>query len=134
MIFFQLKVSACGTEQEKKEFLDSFKAYLESSLGENTYLKELNHRLGNNLMNAVFHFNEGNYNQVVDLLYPIRYEIFKIGGSRAQKDLFNQVLIHAALRSNENRNKQLGHALINERLALVENSPLTMRIANKYGI
>ncbi len=103
-------------------------------MGENTYLKNLNHKIGNNLMHSVFHFNEGNYDQVVDLLYPIRYEIYKIGGSKAQKDLFNQILIHAALRSDKMKNKQMGHALINERLGLVQNSPLTMRMANKYGI
>ena len=68
------------------------------------------------------------YAKVVDLMYPIRYDIWKIGGSRAQKDLFTQLLIHAAFRSN---NVQLGHALLNERIADF-NSKSDLILRNNY--
>uniref|UniRef100_A0A7N6BH81 Tetratricopeptide repeat protein 38 n=1 Tax=Anabas testudineus TaxID=64144 RepID=A0A7N6BH81_ANATE len=43
---------------------------------------------------AMLEYNQGNYSQTVELLYPLRYRIVDIGGSDAQRDLFNQLLIH----------------------------------------
>uniref|UniRef100_A0A671YRF0 Tetratricopeptide repeat domain 38 n=1 Tax=Sparus aurata TaxID=8175 RepID=A0A671YRF0_SPAAU len=46
---------------------------------------------------AMMEYNKGNYNGAVELLYPLRYHMVDIGGSDAQRDVFNQLLIHAAL-------------------------------------
>jgi hypothetical protein len=109
-----LVLSACGTEDEKKKYFDSFYAYLDSNtVKESNYLKNLNSKLGSRLLKSLFYFHEENYSKVVELLYPIRYEIWKIGGSKAQKDILTQILIHSACRSNI----KLGMALLNERIA-----------------
>jgi tetratricopeptide (TPR) repeat protein len=52
------------------------------------------------LARAVLAHRRGAYSEVVDLLMPLRSQIKRIGGSHAQRDLFDQLLIDAARRGN----------------------------------
>lgn len=127
-----LILSACGSEEEKKQYLDAFEAYMNNNLEDN-YLKEINASIGGPLVKSIIYFNEKNYDKVCELMYPIRNDLFKIGGSKAQKDLFHQMLLHSALSSTNYKN--IGIDLLNERLDRENNkSNLTIRISNKYGL
>lgn len=48
---------------------------------------------------AVLAHRQGEYPRVVDLLMPRREQVRLLGGSNAQRDLFNQVLIDAAMQA-----------------------------------
>jgi hypothetical protein len=72
-------------------------------------------QIGKFLFQAIDQFNEKNYSDVVELLYPIRNEIYQIGGSNAQRDLFYLLLIHSAVYSNNTKHQLLAKQLINER-------------------
>ncbi|XP_069018916.1 tetratricopeptide repeat protein 38 [Embiotoca jacksoni] len=87
--------------------------------------------LGIPMCQAMMEYNQGNYNQTVELLYPLRYRIVDIGGSDAQRDLFNQLLIHAAMKSENKYHKKLGRCLLAERDAVRPNSPLTHRLMQR---
>ena len=50
------------------------------------------------LAQAVVAHRLGEYGRVVDALMPVRSHVRRIGGSHAQRDLFDQLLIDAALR------------------------------------
>ena len=52
-------------------------------------------------------------------MLPLRYDLACIGGSHAQRDIFNQMLIEAAIRSNR---LALARSLLSERLAEKPNS------------
>jgi Flp pilus assembly protein TadD len=52
------------------------------------------------------------------LLAPLRYEIRRIGGSNAQRDLFQRLLISSALKAGEFR---YARALLSERTTLNPN-------------
>ncbi|KAK7890894.1 hypothetical protein WMY93_022857 [Mugilogobius chulae] len=80
------------------------------------------------LCQAMMEFDQGNYSQSVDLLYPLRYQVVNIGGSDAQRDLFNQLLIHSAIKSDNTRHQKLGRCLLVERDAVRPNSPMTQRL------
>jgi tetratricopeptide (TPR) repeat protein len=67
------------------------------------------------LCEAILAYAEGEYGRAVDLMLPIRYELACIGGSHAQRDIFAQILIEAALRDGR---LKLARALLAERLAL----------------
>uniref|UniRef100_A0A8C6SYQ8 Tetratricopeptide repeat protein 38 n=1 Tax=Neogobius melanostomus TaxID=47308 RepID=A0A8C6SYQ8_9GOBI len=84
--------------------------------------------IGIPLCQAMMEFNQGNYNQSVELLYPLRYRIVDIGGSDAQRDIFNQLLIHAAIKSDNTRHQKLGRCLLVERDSVRPNSSLTQRL------
>uniref|UniRef100_A0A4W6E1P2 Tetratricopeptide repeat protein 38 n=1 Tax=Lates calcarifer TaxID=8187 RepID=A0A4W6E1P2_LATCA len=77
--------------------------------------------IGVPMCQAMMEYDQGNYSGAVEQLYPLRYHIVDIGGSDAQRDLFNQLLIHAAMKS-ENK------CLLVERDAVRPNSPLTDRL------
>ena len=68
---------------------------------------------------ALLDFARHDYDAAVDTLLPLRYDLACIGGSHAQRDVFNQVLIEAAIRSNR---LTLARSLLSERLAEKPNS------------
>lgn len=83
------------------------------------------------LLKSIFAFSREKYDECVDNLYPIRYDVVDIGGSDAQRDVFNQLLIAAALKSNKPENLRLVELLILERAALKPVSPLIDRLTLK---
>uniref|UniRef100_A0A7M4FRE6 Tetratricopeptide repeat protein 38-like n=1 Tax=Crocodylus porosus TaxID=8502 RepID=A0A7M4FRE6_CROPO len=88
-------------------------------------------QLGLPLCQAFVEFDNGNYDKAVELLYPIRYQILQIGGSNAQRDIFNQLLIHAVMNCKSKTYQRLARCLLMERDALRPNSPLTERLIRK---
>lgn len=83
------------------------------------------------MVQAMTDFDQGNYSQAVELLYPLRYDFVKIGGSDAQRDVFNQLLIHAAVKSENKHHQKLGRCLLVERDAMRPGSPLTNRLIQR---
>nr|XP_035129026.1 tetratricopeptide repeat protein 38 isoform X4 [Callithrix jacchus] len=83
------------------------------------------------LCQALVEAEAGNSDRVLELLLPIRYRIVQLGGSNAQRDVFNQLLIHAALNCTSTVHKNVARSLLMERDALKPNSPLTERLIRK---
>lgn len=67
------------------------------------------------LAEAIVAYRRGDFGRCVDQLAPIRRQLVRVGGSHAQRDLFAQMLIDAALRAGR---PSLARALLDERLAL----------------
>ncbi|XP_075937764.1 tetratricopeptide repeat protein 38 [Anarhichas minor] len=87
--------------------------------------------IGVSICQAMMEYNQGNYNRSMELLYPLRYRMVEIGGSDAQRDVFNQLLIHAAMKSENKHHQKLGRCLLVERDAMKPNSPLTDRLMQR---
>ena len=66
------------------------------------------------LCEAMLAYRAGDYALAVDRLLPIRYDVVRIGGSHAQRDVFHQTLIEAALKD---KRYPLARALLAERVA-----------------
>lgn len=83
---------------------------------------------------AICAFAKGDYEAVVDQLYPIRYRTAFLGGSHAQRDVVHLTLIESALRAGRN---ELARALASERTQLKPTSPqnwlLTARAMDGCG-
>ncbi|XP_056373391.1 tetratricopeptide repeat protein 38 [Hyla sarda] len=124
-------MSSLGSKDHKTttQLLRTLKE-LTKSPGEN-YQHSLIRDIGLPLCQALVEFDSGNYDKVVELMTPIRYKIVDIGGSHAQRDLFNQVLIRAAVNSNKKSHQTLARSLLIERDVLRPNSPLTERLMRK---
>lgn len=71
------------------------------------------------LARAIAAWYRDDYHGVVEHLLPIRYSLPDIGGSHAQRDLFQQILIAAALRAPR---PALARALLGERTRLKPNN------------
>jgi tetratricopeptide (TPR) repeat protein len=78
------------------------------------------------LCRAVEAFARQDYARAVDLLLPIRHDTACLGGSHAQRDVFAQLLIEAAIGAG---NFKLARALLAERAALKPSSAGTWRKA-----
>ncbi|XP_040018966.2 tetratricopeptide repeat protein 38 isoform X1 [Gasterosteus aculeatus] len=87
--------------------------------------------LGVSMVEAMTEYDQGNYNRTVELLYPLRYRLVEMGGSDAQRDVFNQLLIHAAIKSENKHHQKMGRCLVLERDAMRPNSPLTGRLMQR---
>lgn len=75
---------------------------------------------------AIRAFGRGEYAETLRLLRPIRSFAHRFGGSHAQRDLIDLLVIEAALRSGQHA---LARAFINERAARRPESPLVRLLA-----
>lgn len=85
-------------------------------------------KVGTSLAEAFIEYDSGNFEKAVDIIKPLRYDVLKIGGSNAQRDLFFQFAIHAALKSKSPQHQKLARSLLIERKAYKPDSPMTDRL------
>ncbi|WNJ98118.1 tetratricopeptide repeat protein [Thalassospiraceae bacterium LMO-JJ14] len=104
---------------DAQDLLDAMQAYATTKGDDNAYVTQM---LGLPLAHALVAHRHGDYGYVVDTLLPIRYELHKLGGSHAQRDLFSMVLIDAALKSNR---INVARMLISERLGRLPDNKWT---------
>lgn len=128
-------LAACGNENEKAEFLRTIKEWVDSSETKNpAFLVSVYKEVGFKLIEALYHFDNNEFDEVVELLYPIRTTFYLTGGSNAQRDLLHLILLYSALNSSKVENKKTGELLLRERMALKPNSCLTKRIAQRLSL
>lgn len=83
------------------------------------YWSDVYREIAGPMARGIAAYGAGAYAKAVAELQPVRYRWGLIGGSHAQRDIFQQVLIDAAQRSGDRR---LAHALLRERTSLKPNS------------
>ena len=76
------------------------------------------------LSKALLAYAEGDCDQAVDLLLPIRHGLGRLGGSHAQRDVFALTLIAACVRSGR---LELARTLLEERVERRPRSPMSLR-------
>ncbi|XP_019617880.1 PREDICTED: tetratricopeptide repeat protein 38-like [Branchiostoma belcheri] len=119
-------MSCLGAKQQDstKKLMESLRNFVSEEGSQSVVAKEV----GVPVCEALVAYDEGDYARAVDLMAPVRYRIGSIGGSKAQMDVFRLCLINAAIRSPNKQHQKLARALLMERKALKENSPLTDRL------
>lgn len=80
--------------------------------------------LGVPLMDALIAYREGRFGETTAAMIPVRYEMWQMGGSHAQRDLFDLILIDAAKKAG---NGALHRALLAERQAALPGDHWTER-------
>ena len=91
---------------------DSLDAFADEADGDNAVVMTA---VGRPLIDAMLDFGEGRFAQAADAMLPLRYDVWRIGGSHAQRDIVDLTLISAAERAGE---RKLARALLAERAAL----------------
>ncbi len=74
---------------------------------------EIYREVGVSLVEALLAFHRGAYGETIEKLFPIRPEVWRIGGSHAQRDIVDWTLTTAALRAGR---RSLAQGLVNERM------------------
>ena len=95
--------------RDAKRFRDSLDAYERLGSGDNS---QVTAEVGRRLIDGVLAFAGGDAARAVEAILPVRFEVARIGGSHAQRDIVNLTLIAAAERSGQ---WSLARALLTER-------------------
>lgn len=108
---YVLALAAAGRMQTTQLMLEWLRNHARS--GQDT-VAEITDRVNLTLCEGLVAYRSENFERAVDLILPVRDEIRLIGGSHAQRDLFDQILIDAALKAQR---YSLARALASERAA-----------------
>ena len=119
-VHYMLAIAAGGRDGAVERMLDSMTAFAEGTATEQAVMGSAGIPIGK----AIAHWYRGEYAEVVDVLAPVRYRLPLIGGSHAQRDLFQQVLIAAALASGRH---ETARTLLSERAARKPRNPWTWK-------
>ncbi len=106
---------------------DSLDAYAREAEGDNAAVTA---SVGRPLIDAVLDFAHGDYPEAIERILPLRYDVWRIGGSHAQRDIVDLTLIVAAERAGE---RNLARALLAERTALRPTARWQARLARAKG-
>ena len=112
-----MALAAAGRDATIERYLDSLRAF--ANTPDNTSAAAV-WPVTLPVCEAMQAFRSGNPDRTVDLLLPIRYDMHRVGGSHAQRDIFNQFLLEAAIRAGR---LPMARALARERVSLKEHSP-----------
>ena len=119
-VHYMFALAAGGRDAAVERMIDSMRAFAEGGATEQRVMREAGVSIGR----AIAHWYRGEYAEVVDVLAPVRYRLPLIGGSHAQRDLFHQVLIAAALASGRH---ETARTLLSERAARKPRNPWTWK-------
>ncbi len=117
--------AGAGRDMAAAKLLAATASYVTERGGTNAQMTK---DVGIPLCRALLAFSREDYGQTVDLLLPIRYKSNVFGGSYAQRDVIALTLIEAALRAGQFK---LAHALLAERTAVKETSPMTWKLMGR---
>ena len=116
-----MALAAAGRDEDVTNMLKSMEAAANNiDTTEGPVFKDV----GLPLCRAIVAGRKGDHEAVVDLISPIRYQIYRIGGSHAQRDVFAQMLVHAAVADSQHN---FARALIGERVERRPGSSLNWR-------
>ena len=104
--------------------LDGLRETMAAAAGADTFQAPVYRQVGLALCEGLIAHRANDHGTAVDRLLPIRYDVVAIGGSHAQRDVFQQTLIAAAI---GDRRDCLARALLAERVAARPNSLPTWR-------
>ncbi len=90
-----ITLAAVGRFDLVDSLVDAMQRYGEG----NGVMGAVTRTVGAPVAEAMAAHRRGEYDRVVDLMWPVRRDLHQIGGSHAQRDIFFQVLIDAAMRA-----------------------------------
>ncbi|MBT3627068.1 MAG: tetratricopeptide repeat protein [Rhodospirillaceae bacterium] len=111
-LHFAIALAAAGRGTKLDRMIDSMRLTISTR---RTTQEQVLAEVGATMAQAVRAQYQGDFELALRLMLPLRYHVRAIGGSNAQRDIFSQMLIEAALKSGKHA---LARALLHERVAL----------------
>ena len=112
-----------GREAEQAALLAAMERAARRRSGSNAAMTR---EIGLPVARAIQAFGRERWGEAAKLLEPVRGRLNRFGGSHAQRDVFQQTLVEAALRAGH---VELAGRLVDERLAAKPSSPRNWRLA-----
>ncbi len=111
-LHFAVALAAAGRGTALDRMIESMRVTISTR---RTTQEQVLAEVGATMAQAVRAQYQGDHELALRLMMPLRYHVRTIGGSNAQRDIFSQMLIEAALKSGKHA---LARALLHERVAL----------------
>ena len=130
---FHMMMAFLACKESKENVVDKHMASLTQfcATQKKSFSRDLLEVLCIDLCHGLVAFNDDHFDEAVQYWHPIKDEVIKMGGSHAQRDVFNQLLINACIDASMPSNRELGRELITQRKIKKENSPLTDRMMQR---
>lgn len=113
---YVLALARCGRDDELEEFFASVGGLPPPSPGQAAVVRGI----GTELCSAVAALGSGRYREAIEYFERAAPDLASVGGSNAQRDLFEQLHIHACLAAGD---RDRSEALLQRRLAQRPNNP-----------
>ena len=126
-VHYGIALTAAG-HKGADELMQSLQGYAGMRGEENA---QITRDVGIPLVEAVMAHRAGQYDAVIEILLPIRYDFYRMGGSHAQRDLFAMVLIDAAIKGGR---QNVASMLLSERLLRLPTNAWTLARAGDIGL
>merc|ERR1719430_930220 len=113
-----------------EKLMESTREFIEG--GRKGWNKEVTTRVGLPLLEGITHYFDGDYSSAVSSLAPIMDDLQEsIQGSKAQKDVFRQILLQAAVESGKKEDIAVAKQVLSRQLeesGLPNHKPVNKRI------
>ena len=129
---FHMMMAFIACKESKEDIVDKYMSSLtEYCAKHSSFSRDLFDLLCFELCNGLVAFSEERFDDAVRCWYPIKNDVIKMGGSHAQRDVFDQLLINACIDSSKRETQGLAQEMLNQRKLKRESSPLTDRLIQK---
>ncbi|XP_053382295.1 tetratricopeptide repeat protein 38-like [Mercenaria mercenaria] len=112
-------------KEESDRLLTSVKSSIKAGIGD---IAKIYSDVTLPIIEAIKAYDDQEYDTAVEIMKPQKYQLYRIGGSRAQNEFLNIFTIHAAARSKLPQNQKYASHLLMEMKCQKESSPLPDRL------
>jgi len=122
-----------GNTVENARWIEKMREYIRGD--RKGWNKEVTEKVGVPLMEGITEFFTGDYRAAVSTLSQVMPDVQRLlNGSTAQKDIFQQILLHSCVRSGTQGDLSIARNIMQEKLAnrkIQEHTPLNKRFMEK---
>jgi tetratricopeptide (TPR) repeat protein len=128
LMFNDLHAAMAELGSGQTELVERRLGWMRETAAGNTELASCYRDVGIPLVEGFVAFHRGAYQQALDRLLPVRFDLWRIGGSNAQRDVVDWTLTEAAVRTGV---REIATSLANERLGLRPRSAVNRNLRRR---
>jgi tetratricopeptide (TPR) repeat protein len=114
LVFADIHAAMAELRSGRESLVEHRLAWMQETAADGLEAAGLYRNVGIPIVEGLTAFNRGAYAEAVELLLPVRVDLWQIGGSYAQRDVVNWTLTEAAVRAGQ---RDIALSLAHERLA-----------------
>ena len=114
LVFADIHAAMAELRSGREALIERRLAWMRETAANGLEAAGLYRTVGIPIVEGLTAFHRGAYAEAVELLLPVRFDLWQIGGSYAQRDVVDWTLIEAAVRAGH---RDVGLSLAHERLA-----------------
>ncbi len=128
LMFNDLHAAMAELGSGQTELVERRLGWMRETAASNAEMAGCYRDVGIPLVEGFVAFHRGAYQQALNLLLPVRFDLWRIGGSNAQRDVVDWTLAEAAVRAGS---REVATSLANERLGLRPRSAVNRNLLRR---